>query len=312
LHSWLGNNIDELIAFVQTAAGEAQPQLRYDRLVVQSTYALALLSGELIPSETSPREVFLRLIRFAKSSEKSPFNRLNITDRSAEWQKTITSVQKEADKLLSEFLTLLNCPQGDSSKVLFVDAARGMMLLDEMRAKRMVLEMHEFPDSKSKISEWGTIYRKLAERLPIAVDAEWESLIGLYADIVQYVGDSPEDTFNAIHSLTTQNFSFRAYPAAFTGKKLQNRLQSLKRLQEMDKDDVEGRHGLSASLELKRELLEYLKYFADLSSHLNREGERIQQALNVERSEAIESQRQAIAEILNELSALIASLKRDE
>lgn len=319
LHSWLAQNTNTILDFVQGMGAEkGEPPLNYEMVLTQATYGLAILAGDLVASDSTPRDIFLRLVASANSRDTFATADRRNDKRSDEWQKAIIALNDKnvGDAVRREFLTMLNCPQGTSSALIYLDAARGIHLVRQFRTMGLQMSVVEFPETKSpawKIT--ADAHQKLAPRLPVALEAEKRSFDVLRSKINEYAGESSEATFAVIADFTqfTERVPFEfPMPNDLTARKLSNRLTELDRLQEMADDPKGLAQWLSSALKLKRELANYADYFQQLSQHLKRNSEKISEELKSGQSDSVAAKRDSISELLMSLRDVADRLLRGE
>jgi hypothetical protein len=317
LHAWLAQNEGAILDFaLGMGADNDESPLDYEMVLTQATYGLAVLTGDLVASDTTPRDLFLRLVASANSTNTFATADNRSDKRSEEWQKAVSALKKEGDPVRREFLTMLNCPQGTSSNPIYVDAARGIHLVRRFKTMGLQMLAVDFPETKSPA--WGIAadaHRKLAPRLPLVLEAEIRSFDALRSTIVEYIGESPEAAFAAIATFTqfTERVPFEfPSPNDLTARKLINRLAELDRLQEMADDPIWLTQWLSSALKLKRELAEYADYFQRLSLHLKRNSEKITEELKSSQSDSVAAKRDAVLVLLTKLRDVADELLRGE
>jgi hypothetical protein len=317
LHSWLAQNTSAILEYVQRmGADNGEPPLNYEMVLTQATYGLAVLAGDLVASDSTPRDIFLRLVASANSGDTFATSDSRSDKRSDEWRKATTALKAEGDMVRREFLAMLNCPQGTSSTPIYLDAARGILLVRSFKAMGLQMSSVDFPETKSPA--WGgasVAHQKLAARLPMVLEAEILSFDALRSTITQHTGESPEAAFAAITTFTqfTERVPFEfPSPNDLTAKKLNNRLAELDRPQEMADDAVWLTQWLSGALKLKRELANYAEYFQQLSLHLKRNSEKISEELTSGQSDSVVAKRQAILALLTKLHDVADELLRGE
>lgn len=307
LHIWLVQNTNTLIDFVRyIGADEASSSPDYDAVLTRVTYGLAVLAGEVVPSDiSSSRELFLRLVASAMSPDKFVTVDNRNQERSEEWQKALIAIKDSGDRLRSEYLTMLNCPQGTSHNVIYLDAARGIQLTRDFKAIGLQMPMIDFPDTKSPAWALATdTHLKIAKRLPEVVEAERKSFYALREIITQHGGEQPEAVFAELTNFTqfTKKVVFEfPQPEDLTARKLANRLTDFDKLLEIEGDWVSLTHWLSSALKLKRELAAYRDYFQKLGRFLDGQLTRIGDELKSGQSDTVTAKRNAIQQILVEL-----------
>jgi hypothetical protein len=137
LSVWLAEHESEIIAFVQAAQHEANDVPSLLTVQTQATVALAVLAGELnSESVQSAEQLARRLIRFCAAFDKweGAVSKVR-SERTDGWERLMRNSQiaGNVSKLQSELLDTLNCPQGRSKNVIFVDMASLLDVLQQFR-----------------------------------------------------------------------------------------------------------------------------------------------------------------------------------
>lgn len=167
LTTWLTQNEESFIRFVRAPELDAEDAPPLTVVQVQSVAALAALAGELnADSIRSPEQMAHRLIGFCAKPQKWE----NVVQdarqqRSAAWAALLRNPQivKLGASTREGLLHSLNCPQGRSRSVIFVDMAS---LLDQIR---------DFNKA-----DWN-----LAELSFTGEDDDWESVVTLHNVLVE-------------------------------------------------------------------------------------------------------------------------------
>ena len=137
LSVWLAKHEEEIVNFVRAPEAEVKDGLQLITMQAQAVSVLACLAGELnTEAAQSPEQQARRLVRFCKSDAKWDTVVANAQDRrGATWARLVRNRQiaNNVRRVCDGFLDALNCPQGRSRSVIFIDMAS---LLDSVDAHR--------------------------------------------------------------------------------------------------------------------------------------------------------------------------------
>lgn len=198
LHSWLAVIEEDLIEYVRSIGAENGEvvSLSYEMVVTEAVYALDALSGQLSKQQSEP--LLQELVVFAKEPPAFPSgdeNRANL------WSQLLKSLLgNKSTPVLTEFLTVLNCPQGSTKEVRFIDAARGLDLLKQINHTRQFTNI-VLPQTKS--SAWNdtvSVHNKLNGEAGIRIhQEEFENLQRLQSALRLFLaGETVSDVIDAL------------------------------------------------------------------------------------------------------------------
>lgn len=207
---WMNQHEAEIVDFVRLPNQASSDALPLVQMVVLDCLLLACLQGELKASYKGTQELFLDLIRFCKRTEADTTSwetevRLSAEKHSDPWSRLMRRFKPEDIKnLCGDCLQLLNCAQGDSTDVKFVDAATGIQILKEFRQNKWQI-LDPGIQGKTSRPSWmraKSIYDAFQKHFAEAVQGEQTEareqlrLLGFYVE-----QDTYQDIFHAIEEM---------------------------------------------------------------------------------------------------------------
>lgn len=146
LHQWLARNEQRLLDYVKSIGSDDNTgnDIAYEFALTQAVYGLTAISGKL--SKQVPESLFHEIVAFAKHPGLHANGNLY---RTVTWNKVVKRfLGDKRTPVLDEYLFMLNCPQGTSREVGFVDAARALNLLKNVNHFGELIKI-SFPETRS-------------------------------------------------------------------------------------------------------------------------------------------------------------------
>lgn len=189
---WLAEMEDEIVAFVRAPEKDAQAAPDILDVQLETVTALAVLGGELNVTNTETTEAFANALIKACAA---PANWNSATDtahakRSSEWARLMRNRQiaDQVSSIKSGLLETLNCPQGTSKSVIFINAPT---LLDQVqRLKRVdwMLPAYTFEGEGEFWEKTMKARTALAKNYPAVLDAERFRLADFLSQLEELTG----------------------------------------------------------------------------------------------------------------------------
>jgi hypothetical protein len=306
LNTWLAQNTESIINFVKSLGNT--DQLSYSDVVTRDVYTLCLLAGGLVASIDSSVELYKRLVSFAVSKDALD---KKAEERSPEWNRLFQAMLRRGPSLREMYMNWLNCPQGTSRSVVFVDAAEGLAALQRLqKAKYRLLPLGIDTRSSAAAESLVVVHNSAAQLLGSVLQAERQSIESLYNSIQSYTGEEVDQLFKMIEEFQQKpGFNIIPLPKDFTAKKLSNRLQEAYRWLSIDPEDI-AKLGLSLSgaLTTKKELIAYDEYFRQLNDQQSKDAPRLRDELKGAEGAGAASLRSQIDGLIDHMSEVIEGL----
>ncbi|GHO61354.1 hypothetical protein KSC_002460 [Ktedonobacter sp. SOSP1-52] len=295
---WLHLHESEIAQFVQQPHRSVSNVLPLDEMLVFSCLIMACLQGALRISYSSPEELWLDLVNFCVSTRNSTAEWEQLRQKveqqhSRTWAGLVRQItQKRASELCSLLLSALNCSQGGSGDVRFLDAPRGMRLLKQLRRNDWQLPDAAQLDSAAVLpwSDVVTVYTLLRTQFAVALSDDCVAIEDLLARLSAFLEDrSPKEVFQALQTFVkvmaeTQrgtNFVIRRSLNATQFSSMQAQLQNHLKKQTQEQLALH----LSHNGELYLQAQDYLSYFESFV----KEATKLREA-NVKRFTQLQSQ----------------------
>jgi len=312
LSIWLREVEPVLVAFARQPHPDvkALPIERVNLLTIDMLLISGLFGGLSISLDSAKNRLMRMLELSAKQSNKVKFNTTPQPEqgRAKEWTALSTTIGKNVPVIRDTWLESLNCPQGVSSDVIFIDAATALKALGTVSStwsKDGTLRDLGVPTAETNPVEI-IIYQTLQSRLMSVVDAEWGEIEGLRAQLTSILGDqSAEEVFialKAFHQLTqTEPYPFTPFPTL--GEYPANRLvSSLNLLQTDEAPPLARLMRASGVLNAKTEVKRYAEMLHDMSEKLQKTIEREKGSPKTEQEQVIDIKIDQIQSQLGDLS----------
>ncbi len=205
---WLRQHEEEIVEFVRCPNHEATSTLPLAHIVVLDCLLLACLHGSLQKRHETTQELFLDLISFCQNTKAASWDEQTImaqTKHAPSWVSLMKRFKSSVvEKLNSACLQLLNCAQGDSIEVRFLDAATGLRILNDFRQRHWHLPDVGFTGMITT-SLWDdalSTYQALQKYFAVAIQEEQVFTESRLHRLEAYIaGSSPREVFNAIDNL---------------------------------------------------------------------------------------------------------------
>jgi hypothetical protein len=202
---WLHQNEEKVVNFVKQPNHESITALPLITVLILDCLFIVCLAGEIDITQSSSEALLRNLIRFCKETTISTWEKHQSAStklRSASWASAMRQLKPtQVEKLCAILLRVLNCPQGGSSDVLFIDAATALNILEKFQ-----LADWELPPSgcvgKPLQDLWKdalSIYNIFYDHFRSIVQEECQSVQEIIAQLDNFIGgDSVEEVFQAI------------------------------------------------------------------------------------------------------------------
>jgi len=286
---WLYQQEADLVAFVRQPNQTSAGALPLVHLVVLDCVLLACLQGELRTSYTGTQELFLDLIRFCQRTSADTASWEQAVKQSAEyhaepWCRLMRRVKPEEIKgLCADCLQLLNCAQGESNGVRFIDAATGIQILGAFRQNRWHL-----PDpglvGKTTRPTWlraMTIFEACQKYFAGAVQGEQEEAREQMRQLNFYVEqDTYQELFQAIEEMvqicrqSQRGLAFEQ-KSQFSAHQLQAIVEDLRQVLDLSDGEASILRCAQAGQQLGavKKYVEYFRTFRDAARSVRRSSE---------------------------------------
>lgn len=199
LGSWLRKAEPEVVAFV-SKPGRVVPGVRLVDLAVEAGLLLACIDGQLSPDEQTPDQLLGALVRscsMGPEGEASGWNAATLQasqGRSLAWKALIERIPSQLVRACRQQVRdLLNCPQGDSNELRFVDAPRAINIISELCERSWKLPSVPKPEELASQS-WDqvyAVYNELRTGFERAVDSEQQMARDALRDLNEHLADEP-------------------------------------------------------------------------------------------------------------------------
>jgi Cdc6-like AAA superfamily ATPase len=273
---WLHMHEAEIVQFVQQPHRSVCDLLPLDEMLLFSCLIMACLQGALQPSYKSIQDLWLDLVRFCVSTRNSTAEWEQLRQKvgqqhSHTWAGLVKQITpKRASELCSWLLSTLNCAQGGSNDVRFLDAPMALRLLKQLQSNDWQLPTTASLDSAA-VPPWSEVvatYTTIQNQFAAALNDDCELIQDLLTRLSTFIEDRPpKEVFQAIQTYvktmaeTQRGTSFaikRSLNATqFTG--MQTNLHNI--LKEKQQEQLALR--LSSIGELYLQAQEYIAYFSD-------------------------------------------------
>lgn len=224
LSRWLRQEEPRIVAFVRETTMQEPPPDYLPRILIQNAVLMACLEGKL-QSGSGPVELFEQVVASCMPNDQEALNRQwqDSIDAAREvyptmWISLMRTVnhQRSASICRYELLQQLNCQQGDSLNVLYLDAASAIQYLEDFNAANWSMPLLTVkPVEHSTDPVWQCAvhaYETLRESFEQALSGSVAELRKVYEQVMQYLGDdAPDQVFEAIPKLLTRLQGVRAY-----------------------------------------------------------------------------------------------------
>ncbi len=205
ISTWIHQNEEKIVKFVQQPNHESIAVLPLVTVLVLDCLFIAWLAGEIDITQMSSDALLQNLVRFCKATTNATWTKHQNTDtkfRSPAWGNAIRRLKpSQVEKICSTLLNILNCPQGDSSNLLFIDAATALNVLEDFQHANWEL-LPSGCVGKPLQDLWKdplTVYDEFYNDFKLIVQEESQSLQKIIMQLDNFIGTSSiEEVFQAI------------------------------------------------------------------------------------------------------------------
>lgn len=222
LSHWLRVQEPRFVAFVREPTGLPVMPDYLTGILLENCTLLACLAGELTPaSATDPLELYQQVVASCAASTETRWEETRTRMKDShpkEWTQVMRQVDagKAVHRCRTELLQLLNRPQGASSNVRFLDAARALAVLkDFTQGNWQPTPLAVKPETNDPL--WSSAIA-VHEALAGGGAATWRAaqavLSSDLAGLTAYLdaGATPAATFQAIKTTLSELRQVRSYP----------------------------------------------------------------------------------------------------
>lgn len=198
LSSWVRKNENNIIDYVRYPSKKVEVNEVCNLLFIDCVL-LAILEGQ-IKAPSSELEFYNQIIDYCVNRvEKSEHIDSAKKYRSDKWFDLLNKIKNtDIDKCNQELLVSINCRQGDSRNIIFLDPTKIITPIRNLEKKGLLLE--DFPLlTQNQGTGWeygGRVYSQLEEQFESVVLSEWNMLLKYENRIVNLMG---ENSLSAIH-----------------------------------------------------------------------------------------------------------------
>lgn len=291
LGTWLYREEERIVAFVQQPHSTVTDHPSFSEILFFDCLMVDWLCGNLRISSRTPRDLLLTIIRSAKATNFSQQQQSLVEQaekmHAPKWKGVLKGLKKDdIQECCNNLLQTLNCPQGDSKEVHFIDAATALDTLLRFKQQNWTLTPIEF-DAESKDKLWSAaldVYAAFQSHLEDIVQEECQHVQEQIQLLDQYMGESkPAEGLQSIQDLLSafhehqRNHRFIA-EAPSNAAKLEKHRQYLQSLLE-DTPREETMLRLSGLAEPMKTIQDFIAYFQgfmkEFQDHQKRLAERL-------------------------------------
>ena len=319
---WLRQHEEEIVQFVRRPNHEATDTLPLAHIVVLNCLLLACLQGSLKKRYETTQELFLDLISFCRNTKAASWDEQTTmaqTKHASSWVSLMKRFKSPVvEKLSSACLQLLNCAQGDSNEVRFLDAATGLRILNDFRQRHWRLPDLGFTGMIT-LGLWDdalSTYQALHKYFAGAIQEEQVFAESRLHKLEAYIVDSsPQEVFNAIDNLlmtareSQRGLSFEQNKR-FNEGDLQATITALQDV--VHEQNVESQIlKISQSGELLIAAQHYADYFQSFQQEvqsLHLQGKKLLAQLREQGGESVAQEQEQVRALYREISDMLASM----
>ncbi len=203
---WLHQQEAAIVQFVRQPNHESVNTLPFTKLLTLNCLLLTCLQGKLSTTHKSTQQLFLQLVSVSVSMKDTSWQeRMNTLQplHSAEWLGLMKRLSTQnIENQYQNLLRVLNCAQGDSSDVRFVDAATALTILSEFSQNDWKLPTSGLIGTSS-ITYWDealTIYETLRKYFVEVLHADCARIQTVLQKFDTMIGPSSlEEVFQSIN-----------------------------------------------------------------------------------------------------------------
>lgn len=317
---WMHQHTEELVQFVRQPNRGSQRILPLAQILVLDCLMLAYLGGALKASYTSTQELFRDLVRFCIQTKASTWDgRMAMAQdkHSPGWVSLMRRMKSgRVERLCNACLQLLNCAQGGSNEVRFLDVATGLHILYDFRERHWQLPALEM-DGTTTLPLWEdatTTFGVLRDHLASVIQNEQELVQSRLNALYTFTGEHTyQDIFVAMDaSLRTVKVSRRGFSFEQNGQlnaeKLRRVIEDLRLIAD---ESLQERKLLRLAQAGKQ--LEEAKSYAEYFQNFVQEAERFRTQSAARLAQLKEQMREGLSqahirEVYREIAESLASL----
>jgi hypothetical protein len=326
LSNWLVKEETRIVEFARhPSANVKEPKPLLD-LLVETNLLIACLGEDLAASQSTPRELYLRMMKDSGKRSSWPTLRARTPyPRSKDWRNLVQGIKDGEAGCREQLQILVNCRQGISRQITFLDPAGVLDAISAVKKRGWSfppLSLDENDQRTNKVWKLvGAVYNKLQPLFLPTVECEKQHAHIILDQLDSLLGSAiPKDVFQAIEDLL-QKFKDHAISVStsrftvnekLTGRKLANRLDGLQNVlkSESSEDLVLS---LSGAGDLLQDALAYTDYFEKFVKVAREEGEKLKVSIaRLERESQDNNQYQRTLEEYYALEQLLASTLEQE
>jgi hypothetical protein len=286
LSNWLREKETQIIEFVQQPTA-IKGTITLSEITLVENVCFATLNGEITTNAPTNKELYIDLIRASRSGIKWSDQGDQVQGtRSLGWVNLVKRIPAEDVKSCrDQWLQQINLPQGSSTDVRFINAAKAFDEIEKVRINQLGFIQETLPtDTDYAIwDRYCQIYGDLQKYYQRGVNEEQDELRSLLRNLGEMLGnEEPERVFQEISSLFSTlrdhsiGYSFKERHD-LTASQLKDIQESLSKVVAENKDPNKA-FGLSAAQKPIQKLRIYLQYLGDMIKQVSE----IEQALSRE------------------------------
>ncbi len=321
LSIWLHQHEEEIVRFVRQPNHESTDALPFVTVLILDCLLVACLAGKLSASKSSSTDLLRNLMQFCSNTTAASWEECQSVStklRSSVWAGIVKRIKPaHVEWLCSTLPRVLNCAQGDSTSVLFIDAATALNVLEHFQQTNWQLSPSGCVGKplretwKEPLSTYEMFYTHFEQ----LIEEELQSVQKLITQLEHFLGDNTtEEVFQAIEKMiNTLNKSNKG--TAFTINNALNatRLNTLlARLRNLVKEQNFAKLALRLSQAVSQitSAYEYIEYFIAFEKEARKQKQATMHSLtslqdvNPEIAQIQELTREAYQEIIEVLNKL--------
>lgn len=317
LSAWLYHEEERIVAFVRQPNSTIGDHPSLTKLLIRDTLFIDWICGNLRVSSRSTQELLLHLVKSSKQKiSQQEMNKL-IEEASnthgATWAKLLKRIKTDSINVCRDnMLQTLNCPQGGSKEVLYIDAATMLDVIRNIKKQDWVLPELDSELAGNVQEIWKDsidVYLAFQTLLESVLQDEYQYIQGRMQTLQTYMGENtPKQVLQAIQGLLTafsdhqRNYSFNT-PRPSGEKKLETSLQYLQTILEETTPQKEKLLRLSGVADHIQRVQDFIAYFQNFMKEFQTHQEKLESRLATlrESDAAIEPLRQEVQKAYDQI-----------
>lgn len=313
MSAWLRSQEAIIVQFVRQPNHESSHIQPLTQIVTLNCLLIACLQGKLQSTSSSAQALFIDIISVCQNMTVAEWQKsvdAARTTHSQHWYGLMTRIKNSVENQCKLLPRLLNCAQGDSSEVRFVDAAKALAIISDFKNSDWMLPSIELSGTTS-MQYWDEsikIYDILRSTFPVVLQEERQHLQEILVQFTTYMdGTQAKDVLKAINTFSSVMSQFKRGTTFVQKTKLSvtSLNKTLEVLKSIRNEQSTVRFvlcvgGAGAIIETANEYLEYFKSFVTEANK--------QQEASTKRLVQLESQ---LNDVLSQVPEQVRSLYRE-